>query len=91
MHKPELLSDQQSDSESDDKKQEKPAKKKNEAASRKSRKRNAKDAKKQPPDAAGTQSNKNAENDADEIDIDSLTDEEFDALPEATKARLRGD
>ena len=27
----------------------------------------------------------------DEVDVDQLSEEEFDALPEATLARLRGD
>jgi hypothetical protein len=56
------------------------------------RKRNAKAAKKQPAAAKddGSKSSRDEERDG-ELNIDELSDEEFDALPESTRARLRGD
>jgi hypothetical protein len=52
------------------------------------RKRNIDAANAQPSRVAGTP---NATEDAGRIDLDKLTDEEFDALPESTIAELRGD
>lgn len=44
----------------------------------------------QPPDLGG-QGNINADDGDDDLDINSLSNEEFDALPESTKRKLRGD
>lgn len=48
-------------------------------------------AKKQPPQMPASERGKKKEVDPDEIDISKLTDEEFDALPEAVLRKMRGD
>lgn len=68
-----------------------PAPKGRTAQDKDSRKRNASAARSQPPkDDGGSVSDKSVKAD-DTLNIDELTDDEFDALPESTKARLRGD
>jgi hypothetical protein len=80
LHKPQLLSEGETLAPA-------PTRKKTDAVSLK---RNAAASKAQPASSEGSLPNKG--NDAEgEVNIDNLTDEEFDALPAATRARLRGD
>lgn len=58
---------------------------------RESRQRNAQAAQQQPARTSGTGSQPNRAEETSLPNIDDLTDEEFDALPESTRARLRGD
>jgi hypothetical protein len=62
------------------------------ATKRSRTKENIKDAKKQPPDLSdsGVDSSKQGKT-TEDIDVTRLSMEEFDALPDTTKARLRGD
>jgi hypothetical protein len=63
------------------------------AATKRTRvKENIKDAKKQPPDLsdAGADSDKSGKK-SEDVDVTKLSTDEFDALPETTKKRLRGD
>lgn len=48
-------------------------------------------AKKQPPKMPAPERSKKKDLDADDIDISTLTEEEFDALPEAVLRKMRGD
>lgn len=48
-------------------------------------------AKKQPPKMPASERSKKKDLDADDIDISTLTEEEFDALPEAVLRKMRGD
>ena len=90
IHKPEMLKPADANADAAQAAKDLVAQRKQEKATE-ARAKNAKAAKQQPADTNDESQSSRSEAQSNVVDVDTLSDDEFDALPESTKAQLRGD